>query len=518
MKTRKNKLKEIYEKMLLGLSKWWVDNRFLLKPCLVMIAIYLIGISAIILSGVRYADDVARTNHGYAGWSGFSRYLSTILSHGLHADNYLTNIYPWPQILAIIILAISSIMMICLISGKDIFKKKWTIWIWPIIAVIPLALSPYMLECLSYQYDAPYMAISVLFAILPLMRYKKRDCIYYGLVAVGVLVICMTYQAAIGIMPMMVVLLAMKEWANGKGMKNKEIWKFVLCTALVFVVTLIFFQKFLMRTRDVYVSNNLPEIGSFFPMFFEHLRQYFELVVTDFRMLWKVLIVIMIGAAIVLYTFRSQKSKVLSCVVAIIGVFLMGALSLAIYAALEKPLYATRAMYAVGAFIAMIGVTIVSGRYAGWFTRLPVAILGYVFVMFALTYGNALREQEIFRDSRVEMVIADLNKLQVMKTEGLKVVGVEGDVGLSPVIRHMPIEDYRVLYRLMMPSFSENVPWMAYRISQQPWYDNIYYDPNIELTEKHLPVLVDTVLYTISGNEKYILITFKNDVVYDLIY
>ena len=62
-------------------GKLWERNRFLLKPILVMFVIYLVGISAIILAGVHYADDVARTNYGYAGWSAFSRYSSTFLSH-----------------------------------------------------------------------------------------------------------------------------------------------------------------------------------------------------------------------------------------------------------------------------------------------------------------------------------------------------------------------------------------------------------------------------------------------------
>lgn len=495
---------------------WWKGNRFLLKPFLVILLIYALGISAIILSGVRYADDVARTNHGYAGWSGFSRYLSTVLSHGLHADNYLTNIYPWPQILAILIMALSSIMLICLICGKEVFKKKWTVWIWPIIAVVPLTLSPYMLECLSYQYDAPYMAVSVLFAILPFVGYEKRDWVYYVLVVIGVLVICMTYQAAIGIMPMLVVFIAMKDWA-GKG-KNKEILKFVFFTALTIIVTLVFFQKVLMRTRDVYVSNNLPALNEFFPVFFEHLGSYFRIVVTDFRILWKVLIVLIAGLFVVLYVLRSKKNKVVSTIIAMMGVVLLGVLSLAIYAALEKPLYAPRAMYAVGAYIAIVGVYIANGRYVGWFTKLPIFMLSYVFIMFALTYGNALKEQNTFRDSRVEMVMADLNKLSEMQTDGLKDVEISGDIGLSPVIRHMPMEDYRILYRLMMPSFSQSVPWMAYKVSQQPWFDNVYYNPDIKLTEVDLPVLVDTVLYRISGNNQYILVEFKNDTVYDLVY
>ena len=86
------------------ISRFWKSNRFLLKPFLTLLVIYLMGVSAIILAGVHYADDVARTTYGYAGWNGFSRYVDTVLAHILHADGYLTNIAPLPQLLAVAIL------------------------------------------------------------------------------------------------------------------------------------------------------------------------------------------------------------------------------------------------------------------------------------------------------------------------------------------------------------------------------------------------------------------------------
>ena len=85
------------------INRVWRENRFLLKPMLVMFLIYLVGALALILAGVHFADDIARTNYGYAGWNGFSRYLSTVLAYGVQMDGYLFNIAPLPQILAIFI-------------------------------------------------------------------------------------------------------------------------------------------------------------------------------------------------------------------------------------------------------------------------------------------------------------------------------------------------------------------------------------------------------------------------------
>ena len=106
-----------------SLIRDWRENQYLMKPFVVLFLIYLLAASAIILAGVHYADDVARTTYGYAGWAGLSRYLNTILAHGLHADGYLSNIAPLPQIIALGLLALASIIMVCLVSGKEIFLK-----------------------------------------------------------------------------------------------------------------------------------------------------------------------------------------------------------------------------------------------------------------------------------------------------------------------------------------------------------------------------------------------------------
>lgn len=510
-------MKKMYKKCCDGAKKIWEENKFLIKPWMVMFGIYLVGILAIILAGVHYADDVARTTYGYAEWAGFSRYISTVVSHFLHADWYLTNIAPWPQILAMAILAVASVMFVCVVSGKEVFKEKWTKWIWRIIAVVPLGLNPYMLECLSYQYDAVYMAISVMFAVWPMMFWGRRKWVFGVMIAIGVLVVCMTYQAAIGILPMLVVFAVIKEWSK-KEIKNREIVKWALLAGVVFLLTLVVFQKFLMRPRDAYASNSLPEIGNFLPAIIEHLRQYFEIIWGDFRTTWKVLIGVIGIAFVVIFVARSKRQKILTTLVVSGAVVLMAIATLALYAALDKPLYAPRAMYAVGAWIALMGVYVAGGRYSKWIVKVPVAVLAYCFVMFAFTYGNALREQNEFRNSRVEMVIADLNKLPAMKKDGEKVVQVDGEIGLSPVIRNMPIDDYRILYRLLMPSYSERIPWMAYRITEQRWLDNIYYAPGVDLNERNLPLAEDTALYKLYSDDDNILIKFKNEVRYDLMF
>ena len=510
-------MKEKCDKILRNIRKNWRENQFLIKPFLVILIIYLLGISAIILVGVHYADDVARTNYGYAGWSGFSRYLSTILAHGLHADNYLANIAPLPQILAAVILALASVMLICIVSDKEIFKETWTKWIWRAIAVVPLGLCPYMLECLSYQYDAVYMALSVLFAVWPLLFREKSKFLYTVMIVVGVLVVCMTYQASIGIFPMLVIFVTMKEWNKRERLQGKKNLMFLVLSAVVFFLTVVVFQKFLMIPRDAYASNVVPGIGEFLPEFFAHLGQYFALVVSDFKVLWLVLIGLIGLGFVILFVVESRRNRMVAILVALAGVILMAIMAYALYAALDKPLYTTRAMYAIGAFIAILGVYVVSeiSNY-NWFiwkiiAIVPVGVLAWCFFVFGFTYGNALGEQNEYRDNQVNMVISDLNGLALMEDGGVKIIQTGGQIGFAPVVMHMPEGDYRILRRLLEPSFGKDVPWMAYKMTQESGMSNLIYRPEVDLADKNLPKLKDTVFYTIYGDEEGVLVKFKGE-------
>lgn len=504
------KVKELKSK----LKECWRENRFLLKPMLYMFLIYLVGALSLILAGVHFADDVARTNYGYAGWNGFSRYATTILAHILHADEYLSNIAPLPQILALLILAVASVLLICVVAGKEVFQKPK--WGWYLVAAAPLGLSPYMLECLAYQYDAPYMAISVLFAIVPVLFRKSKKWVYGLAILVSVLAICTTYQAAIGILPMVVLFVAMREWnENGKfGVKSG--WKFVGFSAVVFVLSLVLFQKVLMKPRDAYVSNSLPEFSQLVPKFFEHLSQYFKLVFSDFKVWWLVLIGIICVGFVVMFVMRSKRKKCAALAVALAGGLAIVALAFVFYAVLDKPLYATRAMYPLGAAIAIFAIYVMNGKGKMWVFKVPAVVISWCFVVFALTFGNALKEQDNYRNMVMDMVISDINELPVMQDGKAKYVQVSGNVGFAPVILHMP-RDYMMLQRLLMPSYSEYVPWMAYKVVQGSGLPLVY-DENNMVMEVDLPVLKETVLYNIYGDEGHILVEFKGERAFNVIF
>ena len=206
-----------------------------LKTSLLIFGIYYVAISAIIRSDFKYIDDLGRVAKGYRGWENFSRYTSNILATLIHGDLYLTDISPLPQILAILLLAVAGTIILYMWEMPQKFS-------WGILAILPLGLSPYFLECLSYKFDAPYMAISVFASILPFAFIKIGQIEYVVASFVGILLMCTTYQASSGIYPMIVVLLCFDFWNKGKSIN--KIFRFLIISILCYIVGMLFLEFF----------------------------------------------------------------------------------------------------------------------------------------------------------------------------------------------------------------------------------------------------------------------------------
>ena len=271
-----------------------------------------------------------------------------------------------------------------------------------------------------------------------------------------------------------------------------------------------------MKPRDAYASNSLPEIANLIPEFFFFFLQYFTLVFSDFKVWWLVLIGVIIVGFVVLFVMKSKRNKVIAGVMGVTIVTVILVLSFAFYAVLDKPLYATRAMYPLGAAIALMAVYVVAGKGGGWLMKIPVGVLTWGFLVFALAFGNALNEQNNYRNMVVDMAISDLNELPLMLNDEVKYVQVSGNVGFSSVILHMP-RDYTIMERLLMPSFSEYVPWMAYKLVRAE-YLNLVYDEAVDISEIKLPLLKETVLYNIYGDKKNILVEFKGEKAFQVVF
>lgn len=476
------------------------EDRKLLKAVLILAGVYLLGISAIIRANFYYIDDMGRALLGYKQFDFFGRYIPQFFSTVLHADSYLTDISPLPQLLAVIILAMAAVTVLYLVTGRREFTAM------EYISTIPLCLSPYFLECLSYKYDAPYMALSILASVVPALYHERGDFRYFLSVVAGMLVVCMSYQAASGIFPMFVVLLAFLKWIN--QVEWKAILRFVLISAGGYLVGMLFFMLFILNPTDTYVSNSLPAIGDFLPSAFSHFKKYYYQVVKDFKAEWLIMIVALGFGFLWACVRESKRNKWLTFLLSGLVMLAFLALAFGVYPFLSKPLYDPRAMFGFGALICFISMPLVTQKGSVAF-KVICAVLCWCFFVFGFTYGNALYAQKVYTDYRITAVIHDLDELKIMDETNEKVYQIEGDIGFAPEIEHMP-QDHEILKRLVPNTFGYSSSyWRRFGFYTYYGLKNIIWDDDIDLMCYDLPLKKDSIYQTIYANDDYVLIVLK---------
>ena len=470
------------------------------RAFLILLLIYGIGISAIVRADYFYRDDLGRVAFGYKQWDYFSRYLSTALATLVHGGDYLVDAAPMPQLLAVALMAAAGIVLLYVIFDRTEFS------LWEIGALVPMGLSPYFLECLSYRFDAPYMVVSVLAAVLPLLLRRGRPVAYLLASMLGILAVCTSYQAATGLFPMLVIFLMLRMWNQGKSLR--EVFAFCGISAAGYILGMVFFLLVLMRPADAgYVSNTIPGSAGFVENTLKNLELYWNYVTTDFPDFWLLLMLLAAVVFLVETVCRSLQKKAAALAVAAVCLLAMALLSFGIYPFLAEPVFAPRAMYGFGVLLTLFGITAAEDSRK-ILQKLPVLILSWLFVVFAFTYGNALTSQKEYTDFRVRLVIEDLAEMEVFREEPVT-VQIVGSIDKAPVLREKARKDRILLDRLLPRTFGNTGEWERYNFYY--YYDlrNVVWDRSVNLRNMDLPVIKDTMYHTIRGEGTNVLIQLK---------
>lgn len=480
-----------------GLDSFREDLRALCRPALLLSLLYLIGIWAILRANIYYCDDIGRATEGYAGWDFFSRYLSVFLSHILHADGYLADIAPLPQFLACLLMGLASAALAFALNGRKTPPLPM------LLATLPLGLCPYFLECFSYRYDAPYMAVSVLASILPILFLDSGWLLFGAASFLGALVMCLTYQASSGIFPMLVIALCFVRWSRGEELRR--ITRAALLAAAAYLAALLFFRVFLMRYVDDYVSVAISKTG-LLSSTLSHYRLFYSAILKDFKPLWLLLIGLMLLLFPIVCAIGSRRGKLSVFFLSFPVLAIMLLLVFGVFPLLRAPLFAPRSMYGFGAFLAIVAATVCGTERLRAVRIVPLA-LSWVFVVFAFTYGNALDVQDDYARFRTEAVLHDLNSLEVFGGDEEKIVEIRGSVGLAPQLENHP-RDYRMLDDLLYDGFSGETLWDSYAFFHDYGLRHVS-GANTPVSSEALPVLLDTPWHCIQGDGREFLITLK---------
>lgn len=473
-------------------KEWFARYQFLLKPTIILTMVYLVGISAILRSNFYYIDDIARANSGYTEWEKYSRHIMVLSAYFLHADTYLTDISPLPQLLGTIFVALAGTISIYVLTEKKHFS------LWYLIAAIPMGLSPYFLECLSYKYDSAVMGLSVLFAVLPLLWKTASEGKYVFVTILCMICMCMSYQASAGIYPVLVALVCFQRWLDGEPFQKTI--RFALISAGSYVAGIMLFRLCIMTTLNTHASSDLPSAAAFLPSVFHTYKTFLKHYLTDFKVEWHVFIVIL-GFCFLYASYRTAKrSKFAALLLAVPVLILIAALSLGVYPFLASPTFYPRSMYGIGCTIALFSIFTFSRIPNLIPAKIACFLLSWAFFSFAFTYGNALYVQSQYTDYRITATIDDLMECGILDESSEKSLSITGSIGYAPSIRNMP-QDFQILNRLIPITFRDS-DWYwgtyGFRNYYALPYLPIAYDVNPLLME--LPILVQNSNHTISSD------------------
>jgi len=469
------------------------------KKILFMFGVYTFAIISIIRADFLYHDDFERIFYGNRIWRNNSRYIDDFLAIFLHADTLITDISPLPQLIAALLIAIASVLLVYIIYDGKVTKTACFL-------ALPVGLNPYILQCFSFKFDAPYMGLSVLISIVPFL-FTQNNIVFSLSSIISLLIMCMTYQASSGIYIILVIILCFKAW-NERRKTGREIIRFVVISAASYCVSMIFFRLFLMRRQDTYISTDVFPIQKLFSGIANNFISYMNFVNADFGIIWKFLLFILCLTFILASVLLTKRNKIAALALSLAVVIAMCVMSFGVYLALTRPLFQPRAMYGFGIFIACVAVYL-SG-VPKKIVLLPAALLYWCFFVFSLTYGNALSEQKKYNTFRTEILLHDISRLFPDRAKGLLRVRLVNSEGFVPSVHN--IAKRNPVIRRLVPLYLDGEEWIWASFQSIRHYEfNLYllYD-SIDIEDDKYKVILDTYYHTLKTDGKVLLVILKN--------
>lgn len=365
-------------------------------------SIFIVGISTIIRANYSYIDDMGRAAQGYNHLDTWSRFLAGALAVIVHASPVLMDISPLPQLLACLILTFGAFVFAYIATGK---KITWL----SCITALPIGLSPYFMENLTFKFDAPYMALAVVFSIIPFLFINDKKA-FVAVSILGLLGTCFTYQSASGVYIVLTIFFSFLFYYE-RSWNIKKTFSFIGYAAATYIASLLIFRILFMTEDASYASTGMFSMSEIITGGFFNVRKYVSFLYSDLGGSVFFIMLIIVLLFCFLRVFESENKKIFLFTFMIISFLLMTCLSFGAYLALENPLWNPRAFAGTGILFASFCMFSVCGNVKSKLrtcSGIAVTIFCYTMLVFALCYGNALAEQKRFNFLRTTLLVSDL--------------------------------------------------------------------------------------------------------------
>lgn len=444
-------------------------DRIFSRYFVALFLLYLAGIFAILRANRLYLDDLGRALYGYADWIESARPLSELLSYIFYLGPVTVDASPLSQILAAALLALASLLLFDAVRARP----SWS----GLLCTAPVGLSPYQLENLSYRFDAPWMALAVVLAVLPWSFFRAGKWRFFTIAALCIFASLSLYQPAIGAYLAVAVyrLLADVSSRGGLALAGKRALRMGLpfvCGAGGYAVQAsLWFRK---SQYGDYVAQHamLPHMADLPGKITENAAHYLSLLAHDWQGngIGALLGVIIVAFAALLLArlFRSRRASAPGAALpsVAIRVILLAALlfcllltPFGIQFVLDNPVWPPRTFQGFGVMASLMLLYLHASATRNAMRQIFSALQVFFvlqLLIFAQVYGNLLDAQGQWELSRIGLLAADLNRF-IRKT-GSSRVDFVGSIGLSPLVR-TPSAKYPLLGRLVAVPLTRDWRW-----------------------------------------------------------
>lgn len=459
-------------------------------------AIFVIGIFTIIRANYSYIDDMGRAAQGYNHLDNWSRFLSGALAVFVHASPTLMDISPLPQFFACLILAFGAF-----IFAYTVTKGKLT-WL-SCIATLPIGLSPYFLENLTFKFDAPYMALAVVFGIIPFLFISNRKA-FVVVSFFGTLGTCLTYQSASGVYIVLTIFFAFLFYFEKKW-ELKKVFSFFATSAISYILALMVFRIFFMVNDNSYASTGMFGASEIVLGCLSNVKKYLSYLYIDLGQSVFFVFFILTIVFCLLRILELKEKRIFLFVFMIVSLGLMMSLSFGAYLALKTPLWNPRAFAGVGVVLAAFCMLAVCGenkilrRYSG----IVITIFCYIMLVFAVCYGNTIAQQKEYNFLRTNLLITDLADICSDMNEVKLHINNNFETAptVSTAAKILPLAK-----RLCNGIFGDN-RWGYHYLSQYFHFNFLKVKENID--DRDFPILKENTHHVIKGKDGFITVTFK---------
>ncbi len=389
------------------------------KKVFAIFAIYCIGMCSIGIVNYPYIDDTLRRLNGSTGFAtSYSRFFSEYAAYLVQGSRHLTDLGLTTFILSALIMTAVSLILLYIYQHHK--EDKGTISWLPAIASVFIGLNPWFLSCISFRFDNPYMCLSVLVSVVPFLFFYQKEMIFFAVSALGIFLMCNSYQASSGIYLVVFLTMLFLELLNKSDLKSdlgKVIRKCFIGAAAYIAGMLAFavemkFNPYLAQRGDII---NLAPLKEMPRAILRNLYGYFETYKEQCSRLWICIFVLIIAIFILQMLQACICDKKIAFILICVYLLLASVLSYGAYMLFSMCLargqirYAYGLAFFVGCLLILLGETRAEKKYFPYMQGLTVILSVYYTLSFVFAYANVLESQKESFESYSAILAGDLN-------------------------------------------------------------------------------------------------------------